>query len=110
MTRPPSSITRARVPPVRTSIPRKYIVALPGSFSLYTIGQMRCMFRVKIVDFKIVYCLRARHDTPEPAQKWMHEAPSQKRGFAQRVAHREEELCFQARLTAVMQFSRLCLC
>src|ERR1700704_5590913 len=76
----------------------------------YTIGQVRCMFRIRIVNFKIVYCLRARHDTPEPTQQCVHGAPSQERGFAQIVAKREEELCFQARLTADMQFSRLCLC
>src|ERR1700687_2472808 len=110
MTRPPSSMTRARVPPVPTSIPRKYIVALPGSFALYTIGQMRCMSRIRIVNFKIVYCLRPWHDTPEPAQQCIHGASSQERGFAQIVGQREEELCFQTRLTAGMQFSRLCLC
>src|SRR3981081_3110148 len=104
-------MTRARVPPVPTSIPRKYIVALPGSFSLYTIGQVRCMSRIGIVNlivnFKIVYCLRARHDTPEPIQQGLHGAPSQERGFAQIVGQREGELCFQTRLTAGKAFLRL---
>src|SRR3981081_1189676 len=66
----------------------------------YTIGQVRCMSRIRIVNFKIVYCLRARHDTPEPILQCLHGAPSQERGFAQIVAKREGELCIQTTLTA----------
>src|ERR1700704_1927274 len=62
----------------------------------YTIGQVRCMFRIRMVNlishFKIVCCLRAHHDTLEPTQQCMRGAPSQKRGFAQIVGQREEEL------------------
>src|SRR5258708_13452993 len=47
----------------------------------YTIGQVRCMFRIRIVNFKIVYCLRARHDTPKAILQCLHSAPSQERGF-----------------------------
>src|ERR1700682_3978135 len=90
--------------------PQKIHCRFARFLRVYTIGQVRCMFRIRIVNFKIVYCLRARPDTPEPAQQCMRGAPSQKRGFAQIVGQREEELCFQTRLTAGMQCSRLCLC
>jgi hypothetical protein len=92
--------------------PKKIHCRFARFLCAYTIGQVRWMFRIRIVNFKIVYCLRARHDTPKPTQQSMRGAPSQKRGFAQIVGQREEEeeLCFQTRLTAGMQFSRLCLC
>src|ERR1700674_1559808 len=90
--------------------PQKIHCRFARFLCVYTIGQVRCMFRIRIVNFKIVYCLRARYDTPEPTQRWMHDAPSQRLGFGQRIAQGEEELCFQTTLTAGMQFSRRCLC
>src|SRR5258708_6711926 len=93
--------------------PRK---ALPVSSTLarfvcaYTIAQVRCMFRVRIFNFRLVCCLCERNDTLERTQRWP-DSPSQKRGFEQRsFAKREEELCFQTRRMAGVQFSRLCLC
>src|SRR6202140_336034 len=41
------------------------------------------MSRIRIFNFRIVCCLRARHDAPERIQRWMHDAPRQKRGFVQ---------------------------